>query len=1455
MNFGFKLIGWFRVENGWKIEIIDQDIDDQPFLEDLKLTILDTLSDKPVFVINKYAWIYFTWDEKLDGQILSAITTLSFWSWGIDWISKNLSKDTYDNDEIGNEKMKKLLFILKHTIIPKGIFSEWIPLSNNSKWHLKSVLLTAVDKYSMDDLERIFYFENVKFDILERLNTLDKSEWNEIIDLFKNNLWTPWDDTWIKIFPTYLTNDNIKNVKENVLYLVENSPKLLEIIKDNPFNICFAKNNIWSLIDLLLLDNKDLKILLQQLEKIDDPDILSLLYPGYKFYKKVFERINTPNIPNKEDYLNLLVDRHKRQWEWIIFRMDKWLPKNLLWSEYKIRSNTTYDQCEYIYDNITKDPNQLIGLFRNDYDTILFLYNNITKDVNQIIELCDPVRDINFDYVKDIYESVKKCETDDTYGDFKKIITIFHHKKAYWNVAFFFKHFMVEFFNLIKNDNFHGSNWIFLLERSVLENLEFFYNKKIFTSISDFTSDKYLIHILCADIRCLNYLYDKWICTTKDGFVSIAYFMQKVSWSLLLNRFENIEYLYDKWIFTTFDDLLSKDNIGFLSVNLEHIKFLYENNICKTISDFISVWDCVWGIFEIKKFLFEKWIFTTLDDFIALGKTWLINANIKNIEFMYNKWICTTFNDFIEHEKTIWYADDKLLSIFDELYINDDENNREWVKLYWTIGDSPISNDCKKEIIHKISWFSIDKAKIYVKICEIFYNSNSSDVQAVKEFLIDDILNTDNPEKVVKKVKAIFMESDLPLISKIFQVFRYIYPEDIFSKWFENHKNSSPFLKSCKTYEKKLWVIYQDLMNIMIKSGETSLRQYIENIISCKKALNDFENWKTLDNEWYRQILSLLKKIESLDVIINGHWVKNTNVFGNIWEIDDATLREYYNKLKNSLLIKENDSIYTFFLNLCKRIWYKSLEEILDDMDKMQEDANKNWLAKYNSIQQWEIFKQWDDYFLKWINIESLWEILNRWVTSKEYLWWWEGTSDIVSSNTTPFDTDWVIVNCENVFKIAEKHWYGDLDIIINISKPWIYNSDDWLWWYDRKSYEIFKNHCNDENYRWIRTWIASTEFDAIIYRSSEIDPEKLQEIKFLIAKNGFYLPVLDLKGNVLFTPEEYHILRQSFSFSDKYKWYDIDQKDWIYVSTVQNNVIHGWNEELSKFIQEQKNLKNTDTGIDNRNMAWIVFDMVKNILESELWIKCDQSKALLWAELYDSWSTWRWTEIRSDDVDLDFTLLVNSEDYDRLDEIKKVIHEKIWTIESSDHERAEWNWFQIKSLKNNLWRDVWYENWINFELLIEKKIKSYLYPSNIAMQDRFSKIEELCGKEALDFVKQNIVIMKRLLKSQWTYKNTQWWIWWIGVENWIMQHHGNFIEALEAFENVAYEWEYVEGKESIPLEKFKNLYPIWDSWHNVVSGGNDNFVSKMTDTGYHWVLNIIKKYRTEWLEWLSKLL
>ena len=644
---------------------------------------------------------------------------------------------------------------------------------------------------------------------------------------------------------------------------------------------------------------------------------------------------------------------------------------------------------------------------------------------------------------------------------------------------------------------------------------------------------------------------------------------------------ENVEFFYDNWICNSVKDYITLAKVRAFFIHIENIKLYYW--ICRSINDFHTFLKA--GVqrapIENIKFFHERWICKSVDDFIILYKTWLLRADIKTIEFVHDKWICSSFEDYYKYGVLIACCDESSLKILIGFYEQKNDYEQR-IELFCDVSNSSYNEENINKVIHKISSLPLSEAKKYVEICRMFDKSSSFEIQIVKDCLIMDILNKENPEDVIKKIDAIFLLSNLPQISKIFQVFKYVYNNDTLDTTFKNHNNPSHYLASLNTYNKKLDTIYKDLMNIMIKSWESSLKEFLQTIISNKSTLYNFENWKKLNVEECNQTLRLLKIIISLNTLIKNDTTNNIEILEHQWDIDYNTLKEYYERIKQSLFINHNDSIYNFFLKLCKKVWYNTLEDIILDMDESQKMAHINWLSLYNSHQIWQTFKPSNNFFLKWIRSESFWEILNRWVTSSEYLWWWEGTEDKISSNGTPFDTDGVMMNWDNILNVAKTHWYWNIDILIDTDKEWIYNTDNGMQWYSSNMYEVFKNHWwLNTNWYWIRTWVSSTEFDAIILKTWETPLQEVQKIKYLISKNWHYLPVLDLEWNLIFTPEEYHILRQSFSFSDKYKWYDVDQINWVYNLS---NQINRWGERLNTFIQEQKNQIRWNVNIDDEN-------------------------------------------------------------------------------------------------------------------------------------------------------------------------------------------------------------------------------------------------------------------------------
>ena len=853
------------------------------------------------------------------------------------------------------------------------------------------------------------------------------------------------------------------------------------------------------------------------------------------------------------------------------------------------------------------------------------------------------------------------------------------------------------------------------------------------------------------------------------------------------------------------------------------------------------------------------------------------------------------------------------------------EDNHKWyLKDLVEIANMGYSWSKKINMMKKLCSLTFPQAKNYIEIFKIFDESISMDIQRIKDELIEEILNADNPKDIADQINGIFERNNLPLTWKVFKVFELLYPKEKLD--YELKPDSwywtlwSPVLNSFREWWKlKEWrwiydLIYKDLMNIAIKSGDRSLREYLKVFIWSEELLGKFEEiikkewfnpddnlcleWK-LDEEKQAQLLYLFRRIS---VLYDRYYWKQINEWNSIedkkyWNstVADNQLVKLYNDIKKWFRLKKWESLYDRLQRFLWWLWYHSFKEVLDKMDESKRQAHERWLKLYNEAVWWKINFP-NHAFLKWVDEDAFSKIINRWITSREYLWWWDDWKDSWNewwnwawSDCTPFDIDWYYVDKQT----QSTYWLVNLVLdtdrwdFVNTT---IEENPNWLSWYNENQYELFKTWW--WTHYWIRTWIPTTEIDYIIYRWSfnrteqtlvptEEHPEweyietfsKFQNMCYEIARNWYYIPIVDEEWNIKFTPEMYHKIRSWFNYMEYYDGYDVGLKDWKYISRTSDNTVNktynGDNEkikdsELSVLISENspKNERYQKFAEENRKLAEKTIEWIKKILEDKCGIKFNNlnDSSITWAELHDTWSTWRWTDIPTKDVDLDFTLLLDAKDYERIDEIKRIIHEEIWTQNDNDHDVWEL-WNQIKSKINNIWKSDERKNWVPLDLLILKKSQIIDYSSSDAMKEKLDYIESISQtwSDDLERVRTNVIIMKKLLKAKSCYKHPEWWFAWIWVENWITQHHWSFVEALESFEEVAYWWNYEEWKNPLPLEDFKEKYPMYDAWENYKLWCNDNFVYQIDkhggDTAYQKILQIVKTLRLEWIDWIREII
>ena len=150
----------------------------------------------------------------------------------------------------------------------------------------------------------------------------------------------------------------------------------------------------------------------------------------------------------------------------------------------------------------------------------------------------------------------------------------------------------------------------------------------------------------------------------------------------------------------------------------------------------------------------------------------------------------------------------------------------------------------------------------------------------------------------------------------------------------------------------------------------------------------------------------------------------------------------------------------------------------------------------------------------------------------------------------------------------------------------------------------------------------------------------------------------------------------------------------------------------------------------------------------------------------------------------------------------------------------------------------------VDIDITFTNKTDKILYSTDMALQDRLSTIQSN-DSEKYKYVVSNILLAKQVLKKAEAYKPNrgdvpQGGLGGVGIENWILQNGGSFIDAAKSF---------VEASEGKSFEEFNTIYQIWDFGDNHLAErrgqySHDNFVvNNMSESGYQKMLQALKDY------------
>ena len=721
--------------------------------------------------------------------------------------------------------------------------------------------------------------------------------------------------------------------------------------------------------------------------------------------------------------------------------------------------------------------------------------------------------------------------------------------------------------------------------------------------------------------------------------------------------------------------------------------------------------------------------------------------------------------------------------------------------------------------------------------------TNSEEAYKLRDQIIDGALEQDDPLEVFAKIEKIFEKNNLPLFAKIYKCFETLYPNFNKSTFnFDKNSRISPDLLNANPLEKRMaylrrngsdrdirmQMVFNDLLRISICSADRSLIDYMNNI--------------KVGNDLYLDIVSGKRTFESLTFeeknvldIFSSHLeaLQENKTQSKNMTLDNLSLPDKIRVLSKEFSPTDRhslpDRIIRSFAYYAGFDSFESLNNYIIDSYKKAER-----LGESNAIKR-QTFSFEDGDLLRCIgNIDALEASLDIGNVCKEFLGPLKGTSD---SDMTPLDIDFSLINTANGMKktiyscisgTPTGFGFGNIYLVTDKNNPNIRitrdNNGNIDSPYDPMKLEVFSTEdLSGVNVaRWgARTgYSLVTDVDYIIYKKNfEINSLKpynedgtvnyvnqtsdvyddLIRLKMLLAKKGIYKPVYDFTGKLVFTKKEYDTIRSKLDGISYYKTITEEEKAYPIADT--SLLYFPGIEELATEMQQDRSKQ--------QEKRKIITDKIKEILVSSLGatqindtILNDLSQGNI--DLLETGSTSRGTNVPGD-ADYDFMTRVGRNDLNNTDAVIRDLNSLFSPQTNISHD----NRFRGKDIKLD-----GIEEPIDIDISFTQKRDKVDYSTDTCLSDLLRTIEKEYP-EQFPLVKANIVYAKKILKAGKAYKSrrsseAEGGLGGIGVEYWILQNGGSFINAVNSFLAQA-----VKDGNIIPYEEFKDKYQVWDFGKN----------------------------------------
>ena len=674
----------------------------------------------------------------------------------------------------------------------------------------------------------------------------------------------------------------------------------------------------------------------------------------------------------------------------------------------------------------------------------------------------------------------------------------------------------------------------------------------------------------------------------------------------------------------------------------------------------------------------------------------------------------------------------------------------------------------------------------------------------------DDITILDSE---IKTVEDVFQKNHLPMFYKKILVHNILHRE--------NYKSESAIVKNTQHYQQR--IIFKDLLKSTIDSNNLDIKVYIDKLLILKRLTKKIE-----DN----QGLSDLEQ-QQFDVLIENLIMMGKKRTWNIVTLNGSSPQEKINHIKEQFLGENIFSKEELFKVIERKVlWWETIESIKERMEKNinKSSERKLWFIQGNQF----ILPSDKRLYIKWFMFQFFESSRDSWRNAPEFIWSdsVESTEKAKSSDMTPYDVDFLWLWAGSNFDAISSSSSGGYDdgLLLGIieNDNFIETEPDQKKLPYTDKYEMItrKNSIGQwRDHAWIRHSLWSSTIDFIMAKDHFIENyNKIKQLKYYIAKQGFYTPIIDKGWKVLFALEEYNDIRKGF-FATPY-----DVNDSFTLDTQRQS--HPLHQDIQQFTNIWWKEKQRSS-----ELKGFIIEKTSDIL----WTVADHKWNLNSTIINEMWSTARWSDLWWE-ADFDYLIRLPIMQSNNIENIANSIMQRF----SYDKTKSKW--------PLAMWKD-----WITFyqirlfdvdtpdgkvDLDIAVSINEWYLETDpdLLIEKKYEYIREKFGEAWLQNTLANIKWAKKILKEEKCYKKWiygEWWLGWLWVENRILYHNGDATKAFESFVSNAYKWENL-----VPFSEFKKTYSIvwvginartWNSYENFI-------VENMTEEGYIKMAQLAKR-------------